>query len=282
MSEERHDLAIILTNRALCCFDACDQKTCARLAGCAWHLDPAYKRAQQWLEEGLKAMALGSSAPLQSSSWAELPGLVTWETPCLPRGHALFRKREEKCQDMAGSQGLRARPCSFPTSGQRQGPSTHEAAAKHEGRAELADLLINMAAVGIETRDWKQALQCATAAALLPPANQALSGRAWILRARALEGLGHAHAAQSLAGADLPGVKEEEEALKKRSSAREQVRPMSRKSTEETVQRDAGLPEVFGRREEDASGRSGLVLAEVRTGSDERKAEGWSSSTGHL
>jgi len=48
--------------------------------------------------------------------------------------------------------------------------------------------------------------------------------------------LGYSHAAQSLAGVDLPGVKEEEEALKQRWSAGEQVTPISSKSTEEQIQ----------------------------------------------
>jgi len=54
----------------------------------------------------------------------------------------------------------------------------------------VAELQGKMAEVGVETRDLKQALQRATVAALLPPASQALAGRVWIRRARALEETG--------------------------------------------------------------------------------------------
>jgi len=67
LSEERHGMAILLNNRAICCFNTGDAKTCARLAGCAWHLDPAHKKAQHWLEEALKALPQGSqSSPHES------------------------------------------------------------------------------------------------------------------------------------------------------------------------------------------------------------------------
>jgi len=64
LSEERHDQARKhRPSRALCCLKAGDARTCARLAGCACHLDPAYKLAQYWLDEGLKALPQGSSTP---------------------------------------------------------------------------------------------------------------------------------------------------------------------------------------------------------------------------
>jgi len=129
LSAERHEPAIILTDRALCCFNAGDFKSCARLAGCAWHLDPAYKKAGQLLEEGLNVPATrvcSSFLPAhhpgmscQGSSRGSVPCSARAE--CYPQG---LGKGKKQAEDVAESQGLGARPCSLLTSGQRQGPST--------------------------------------------------------------------------------------------------------------------------------------------------------------